>query len=541
MLVCAPFHSIANAPVGMAYLGGWLSAHGHSAPLRDLNIEARAHLLETCSAPASGEDDTGIVPDLFALARRTYLGEALVWSWLHPEGPEGLVAQVLGWPDATQRNFWIGQGIERLTADPALVRVGSRLKAWLDERAAELAGASSWLGFSVTVTNLPATLYLLREVHRRAPDLFTVIGGPHVTSRSAGPLLRAATGLDAAIPMPGYGPLLALLKAVEAGDAGPVPGVWRRVGDRVEGDPRRIDVALDEIPPARWSDLPMHLYESGFQMAGSREELARFYPTVPIETTRGCSYARCSFCHNVVDYMKYRMRHPDRVIDEILHQMDTVGSRGFFFTDDEFGGSERQVEHLCSVLGEMGVRWFCWVRLDSIDRPFLERVYGAGARQLFIGAEAVDDALLQAMHKGYGAQEAVARLQILHDFWLDHPDFLYTFNLIANHPTETVESVRNTLAVVSEYPDLFLGRLAACCFYHLYEATPDFARFGSLARPCLDPVLPPGTELPSFRWLLPQHDPDTVPRRFSMWEAIGDFARFRGRSAGATRENILYD
>jgi hypothetical protein len=537
MLVCAPFHSIANAPVGMAYLAGWLEANGIPAPMRDLNIEARAHLL---AATADG-DDAEVVPELFALARRTYLAEALVWSWLHPEGPEGLVTQVLGWPDRIQRDFWIRQGIERLTADPALVRTGAQLRRWLDERAAELAMAGSWLGFSITVTNLAATLYLLREVHRRNPDLFTVAGGPHVTSRSAGPLLRAAPGLGAAVPLPGYGPLQALLRARQAGETGMVPGVWQRLGDRVEGDPRRIEVPLDEIPPALWSGLPMRLYESGFQMTGSQEDLAPFYPTVPIETTRGCSYSRCSFCHNVVDYMKYRMRHPDRVIGEILHQMDTVGSRGFFFTDDEFGGSERQVERLCSVIGQLGVRWFCWVRLDSIDRPFLERVYGAGARQLFIGAEAIDDALLDAMHKGYGAREAVARLQVLHEFWLDHQDFLYTFNLIANHPTETVDSVRNTLAVVSEHPDLFLGRLAACCCYHLYEATPDFRSFGSQARPCLDPVLPPGMELPSFRWLLPQHDPETLPRRLAIWDAIGDFSRFRGRSAGIAREEILYD
>lgn len=543
MLVCVPFHSIANAPVGLAYLGAWLEKHGVECPLRDLNIEGRQALLEAARGPQGLPGDAEVVPQLFALARRTYLAEALVWSWLDPGGTEELVARVLAWPDAVQREFWRDQGIERLAADPALVRAGERLRSWLDARAAELARVPRWLGFSTVITNLPATLYLLREVRRRAPHLFLVIGGPYVTPRSATALLRAAPELNAAVPLPAYAPLLELLRGVVAERCTLVPGTWQRIGGRLEADPRRVETPLDEVPPARWRDLPMPLYVSGFQLEAGPAERGRFYPTVPIETSRGCSYSRCTFCHNVVDHKKYRMRHPQRVAAEIAHQRATVGSDGFFFTDDEFGGSERQTAALCEALAEYDLRWFCWVRLDTVDRPFLERIYRAGARQLFLGVEAVEDSLLAAYRKGYGAAEALARLRGLHEFWEDHPDFLYHFNLISNHPKETVDAVRGTLALVAAHPELFVGRLAACCSYHLYEATPDFARFQSLSRPCLDPVLPPGVELPSFRWLLPQHDPATAGRRYAIWDAIGELTRFRGASAdsGAPLEQIVYD
>lgn len=543
MLVCAPFHSTANAPVGMAYLGAWLEDHGIECALRDLNIEARRALREAARGPDGRPGDLRVIGELFALARRTYLAEALVWSWLHPGGAEGLVVQVLTWPDPVQREFWLAQGIERLTDDPALVRAGGRLRAWLDGQAAELAGAPRWLGFSAVITNLPATLYLVREVRRRNPDLFLVIGGPYVTPRTAGPLLEAMPELDAAVPPPAYEPLIELLRSAGSGNRGATPGTWRRVDGRIEVDPRRVETPLDDVPPARWRDLPMDLYDSGFQLRMTGKERTKFYPTVPIETSRGCSYSRCGFCHNVVDHKKYRMRRPERVVEEMLQHRATVGSDGFFFTDDEFGGSDRRTEALCDELGALGVRWFCWVRLDTVDRPFLDRLYEGGARQLFIGVEGVEDRLLAAYRKGYGAVEALERLRVLHEFWLDHSDFLYHFNLISNHPDETLDAVRATLAAVSKEPELFVGRLAACCSYHLYEATPDFVRFVGRARPCLDPVLPPDLPVPSFRWLLPQHDPATAARRYAIWDAIGELTRFRSGASDpeAPREQIVYD
>jgi hypothetical protein len=116
------------------------------------------------------------------------------------------------------------------------------------------------------------------------------------------------------------------------------------------------------------------------------------------------------------------------------------------------------------------------------------------------------------MNKGYESQLAIQQLKLLYEFWEEHPDFTYTFNLIVDYPGETLESVKNTLAIVTEEPQLFFGRVAACCRFHLYEGTPEYVRLGSKAIGCLSGLLPPGVDVPSFRYLFPSERADTEKR-----------------------------
>jgi hypothetical protein len=131
---------------------------------------------------------------------------------------------------------------------------------------------------------------------------------------------------------------------------------------------------------------------------------------------------------------------------------------------------------------------------------------------------------------------------MLHDFWQDHPDFIYTFNLIVDYPGESIHSVRNTAAIIGEDPQLFYDHVAACCRFHLYEGTPEFVRLGANAFGCLEGLLPPGVNVPSFRYLFPRVTPDTT-ERMRIWSAIADFVNFAGCRdvAGERRESAIYD
>lgn len=550
MLICAPFHSVSNPPVGMAYLTSYLAQRGIDCRPRDLNIEARAYLRSLTGGDGTAGAFAKVIDDLFALARRTYLAEAMAWSWLDPGQAEALVERATAHPFPALRDFWRDAEIERLLTDPTLQQVGRALRDWLEREADAISRVEDkWVGFSTTVTNIAPSLFLAQCLRKINPDLLLIIGGPHISSRNAEMMLRACKVFDLAVTLPAYEALGTILTDMDTARRGPLPpGVWRvdnQATAVVEGNPGSMRIDLNALPPADWTWARWEQYDSGFLMKNATGEFGKWRPTIPLQTSRGCSYSRCKFCHNVVDYPKYSMQHPDRVIDEVRHQIATVGSRGYFFTDDEFSGSRKRTMEISRKLRRLNedVRYFCWVRLDKIDEELLEEMYLSGARQLFIGVEAVDDSLLSLMDKGYGSLEALANLKLLRDFADRYPDVVYVFNLIIDYPGETLASVRNTLAIVLDNPDLFVGRVAACCAFHLYEATPAFDRIGKNAVACIEPLLPPGVKIPDLRYIYPPIGIETRAQRMEIWSAIAEFVRFKEpKDYGRSRNTIaIYD
>jgi len=504
--------------VGMGYLRSYLESHGIECPLRDLNIESRSYLLDTAANPE-------LVRRLYSQSCRTYLAEAMVWSWLDPDGPQALVRRAAQHPSAALREFWADEGIARLETDAELRQESGRLRAWLLDRVPEIAAAAhGWVGFSTAITNLAANLFLARELKRLDPGLFIVMGGPEVTARNATELLASFPYVDAAIPAPAYQPLAALVAGIGRARRGPLPpGVWRRnAAGAIESDDQRCWVDLDSLPPADWRGIDWRRYARGFLLVDTPEAMAHWYPTVPLHTSQGCSYNACDFCYNVALYPRFDAQSPGRVADEIRRQMGQAGTHGFFFTDFEFNSSPSRVLEICRRIRELPdeIRFYCWLRLDKLDPALLRAMYEAGTRQVFIGVEAVDDGLLRLMRKGYTADFAIEKLEMLDRFCQEYPDLRYEFNLITNYPGETLASVRSTLERIAENPHLFYHRVAAVVEFMLHEGTGAYQALRPVAAGCNEPLMPPGASLRSYRHVYPETYGKERDERLEIWSAI---------------------
>ncbi len=517
VFVVAPFHSTSNPPVGLAYLVAHLDRAGIEAGVRDLNIEARWQLRDVGAGVVAEYAD-----ELFLQSQRSYLGEAAAWSWLDPGGAEALCRRVRAHPSAEIRAHWLDTvGLERLTTDTLLASVGDALRQWLEAEARHIATSGvGWVGLSLTVSNLGAALFVARVLRRENPELTILLGGPHVNERNAVELLDVYPA-DGAIPASAYAPLVEVLTT--APDHA-VRGAVRRgaAGDLV-GDPRPRGSSMQSLPFADWSGIDLDRYDRAFGVAHAWAGTGQTdFRVVPLQTSRGCSYSKCEFCHNVIDYPEYLVQSPDRVLAELEHQIAQLGVRSFFFTDDEFNGSLRRVRQLTTLIAEGAedIRWFAWLRLDRLTDRALEGIYRAGCREVFIGVEALVDPILAELKKGYGAELALDRLRLLAAFARTHPDFSYGFNLIGCHPCETVDDVRQTMRVIAAEPELFEGHVSAVCEYHVYEGTPGARRFGQGAPGLLDPILPPGIRLTSFR-LMPRDAPRAEERR-RLWREVTD-------------------
>jgi radical SAM superfamily enzyme YgiQ (UPF0313 family) len=221
-------------------------------------------------------------------------------------------------------------------------------------------------------------------------------------------------------------------------------------------------------------------------------------------------------------YPKFNTQSPQRVLAEITHQAKYEGARSFFFTDFEFNASPARVIEICRLIRTLPyeIRFFAWLRLDKLDANLLKIMYETGARQLFIGVEAVDDGLLRLMNKGYTADMALKKLQVLYEFWESFPDVHFEFNLITHYPGEGLDSVKNTLAQIAEHPHLFIKKVAAVVEFMLHEGTYAFRALAPNVVGCLEPLLPPQAILRSYRYLFHSTEDETLEDRSQIWSAI---------------------
>jgi radical SAM superfamily enzyme YgiQ (UPF0313 family) len=294
------------------------------------------------------------------------------------------------------------------------------------------------LGISVVDTpQLYPSCLLIREVKRRFPGLFTVIGGPWATTaREIVPeFVRSFPELDGVITHAGEGPLLALCRAIERkGDFSTVPNLIWRNGTDVVTNPLAPPVPLDDIPTPDFSDLPLDRYRA---------------QVLPIATRSGCYWGRCVFCHHNVESAWNSQATPERVVDSMEQLVRQTGLNHFFLADTctdpafmrEMGGLLRA--------RNSNVRWSCMTRIENCyDREYCRILADSGCHTIFFGLESVVPELLRRTRKGISVDTLDSILLNLHEvgIWA---------NLFVIHiPSFPVSDLERTLAWIVERKEL---------------------------------------------------------------------------------------
>lgn len=467
MIVIAPLHSVTSPTVGVAYIKSSMEFSGIPCPVCDLNIE----LYQKVRRSRIVSEDW--IRWLFPFGERTY-------------GAEFLMSQV-AFSRSTDDHFWetgrittpsLREFVERLDLRHRLASDEARslregIASFLDVAASEIAGtAETWLGFSVVVTNIPATIRLARDIKKLAPHLRIIAGGPHFHRGNATQWLEAIPEFDAVFIGDARVSLVEWLQGAEQSS----PGL---VVERNQANSRLIHQPLrGRVPDHRfadWSGFELQEYESSF--LAPHEGRSRM-PVIPVHGAVGCSYNRCTFCYEVLLTPRFMARTPSDVVSEVDFQAKRHTTNLFFFTDLDFNSNYQRTKDLCDGLRTTcpAIRFSCWLRAHELDSEMLESLYSAGCRQMFIGMEAVTDNLLSLMAKGYDRNHAISVLRTLRDFSKRHGDVRYAFNLITNYPGETLDDVKETLALVRDEPSLFNNHVAALFQFSLTQNTIVWAR-----------------------------------------------------------------
>ncbi len=230
--------------------------------------------------------------------------------------------------------------------------------------------------------------------------------------------------------------------------------VYLRDGKIVKNSPA-APVDMNLLPAPDYESIPLDRY---LMPANSMALLVRL--------SRGCYWARCTFCKTRLPYINdYQPLSTDNVYEHIrsLHKQFNINV--FQFTDDS--ASPEVLEEISKriINDRMNIRWVANLRIDprlTMKRFLLFRQ--AGCHALYFGVESYNDRILKLMNKGISESMIDKTLQDVS--WSGINDIVY---MIVGFPSETKKEARDSFERIKSY--IAKGCIANC-IYNVFEISP---------------------------------------------------------------------
>jgi anaerobic magnesium-protoporphyrin IX monomethyl ester cyclase len=311
--------------------------------------------------------------------------------------------------------------------------------------------------------NVFTVIRTLDIVKRINPEIITITGGSHFTTLDKETLQKYSI-IDIITRYEAEKSLVNIIKHYQMngftkegleqikGIAFLQEGKFKRTPDV----PPLTNDELDQLPYPAYHQVPLHRYN--FAMMSDK-------PYIILEGSRGCTHD-CTFCSQQVFYRRHwATKSVNRIADEMEWMYEKLGSRFFWFTDDNFcAGSPKLIEEVCKEMMDRGmngdnIEWFAQMRVDSILQvgdTGLSRMNKAGNYWQLVGGESPFNEVLDVYHKGIQGDQTVEAIRLLRK-----NNILAQLMIILGHELETVESVKKTMEWATDVvkPDIVISML----------------------------------------------------------------------------------
>jgi anaerobic magnesium-protoporphyrin IX monomethyl ester cyclase len=274
------------------------------------------------------------------------------------------------------------------------------------------------------------------------PQVFTVLGGPHVTF-TAVQTLEKLPYVDVVIKGEGEIPFSELLKVYPDLDkAKKISSITLRLNGKIIDNPVGDFIHnLDDLPePARHLiDIPAYKQT----LFGKK--------ATTLMTSRGCPIF-CSFCSTSVMWgAQNRRRSPSRVADEIEGLIKKYDLEAVWFFDDTLTLNR---QHIVGLLDEFEKRelkfiWYCEIRVNTIDYDLLKRMYDLGCRYVSFGVESASPRVLKRINKGINLEQVERVIEWCNELGIYMKAF-FMFGL----PDETYDDGMKTVEFLKKFKPL---------------------------------------------------------------------------------------
>lgn len=259
------------------------------------------------------------------------------------------------------------------------------------------------IGFSVSTYNLATSIKFARIAKNVYPDVHVTFGGTHPTLCPDEVIQQPV--VDSICIGEGEGSFREFLGNLEKGLEPRVDGFWfkDRRGMICRNNLRPFEPDLDQLPLVNWDHWDIKRYLSANFVYLGEGGLMHI-------SSRGCPYS-CSFCsahtiRNSVPGKYYRLRSPEKILEEIERNISKYwkyGFRSLAFFDALFGADWRQFEKFCTLYIKEGLNkiipWSCSTRAEVVTGEWARLAAEAGCVKVDIGVESANEYLRQKVFR----------------------------------------------------------------------------------------------------------------------------------------------
>ena len=281
----------------------------------------------------------------------------------------------------------------------------------------------------------------ISKIVRKESNSIIVGGGPHASTMPEEVLLNS----DLDIVVVGEGDFT-LAEIVSNKELNSIEGIcYKSGGNIISNPPRPYLKDLDILSYPAWKFCDIKRYRMG-------KALWRKSLIGPIETSRGCFF-KCIYCNKAAFGDTFRVKSPERVVDEIEYLLD-MGFEEIHFWDDNFTANLSRAKAICDLIRKRGLK-FPWllangIRADSIDEEFLKEAYKAGCYRIHFGVESGDQGILDNISKNQTLEQVEWAFQAARRIGLETAAYF-----VFGFPGETERTIRKTIDFARELkPDL---------------------------------------------------------------------------------------
>jgi hypothetical protein len=276
------------------------------------------------------------------------------------------------------------------------------------------------------------------DVIKRVSPTHIVLGGPgfNYYGREWLEYLELDYGLrgEAEFSFPLY-----LKRLEEGGDIYSIPGCIYRKNNHIFKVPRELVENLDAtaLPACKLFELDKYV---------ERDISAGIF------TKRGCAF-QCTFCpYSSLEGTRYRLKSPERVVDEIEHIQQAKQAAKFDFCDNSFNVPKKHAEAICREIIErnLDIEWSTGaLKPTGITDNLCQLFEDSGCTSLGLAAESASEKMLKNMRRGYRVDQVKQALSCL-----SRSDIPFGVSLLLGAPGETPETVTETFDVIDSFPAL---------------------------------------------------------------------------------------
>ncbi len=330
-----------------------------------------------------------------AISERTWLAESVYAALLYPERMD------------TAENFFYRQA----KGKPLLQKiVFKNLASQVREVSEAFIHGVDWgdyvlAGFSICLCQLTASLYFIREVKKRFPNLLIVVGGSMFTGDATRNLFKTFPEINVVVNGEGELPLSRLVsdlrKSRSFGEMAHVKGIVTP-----ESTENKASAFFNQMTDL--SDLSPPDYDDYFDLLQSFSPEKTFFPTLPMEMSRGCWWHRpledgkstgCAFCNLNLQWEGYRAKKTMQTVSEIDHLTTKYKTLSVAFMDNLL--PLKTSKDIFTRIGKLkkDLLLFGEIRATT-PRHILADMRIAGMKEVQIGIEALSTRLLRKLNKG---------------------------------------------------------------------------------------------------------------------------------------------